>query len=89
MTNPSNIEQAWQLYCEEKEMRVSDIDIWYSLPEETRRYYLDRVSPRQQAIEVLARWRNPFCELTLKRAELAIEALEEAGLVISQKEEEE
>lgn len=103
MTNQHNFERAWALYCKEKEMRVSDIDIWYSLPEETKQYYLTRVSPRSQAIEILARLKLPYyweevdsgdcprdnyyVEQSLKQAEAEIEALEEAGLVISQKEE--
>lgn len=88
MTNYPNIKLAMELYCKETAGDKSAYKIWNDIPLETRQHYLERVSPRAQAIEVLARWRNPFCALTLKRAELAIEALELAGLVISQKEEE-
>lgn len=98
-----DIERAWQLYCKETAGGMDVRDFWHELSEEMQQYYLKRVSPKQQAIEVLARQKNPFfweevdrgdcsrdnyyVDRSLKDATIDIEALEVAGLVIAQKEE--
>ena len=95
---PPDIERAWQLYCKETAGGMDVRDFWHELPEKVQKYYLERVSPKQQAIEVLARQKSPhyweevdsgectrdnyYVEQSLRWAEMDIEALTNAGLEI-------
>lgn len=93
---------AWDLYLKETKGDIDAAIYWHEIPEEVQQLFLDRVSPKQQAIEVLARRNHPFSwgevdagtrprednviKWALYQAAGDIEALLEAGLEIVQKE---